>query len=133
MADNARVLDVGQCGADHAAIKDMIEQNFQAQLDPIGTIDEALEIMRHSGCDLVLVNRLLADGSDGLELIRQAKREELTIPVILVSDYADAQSAAVAAGALPGFGKAALYEDATYERLARMLPVKQIRVTTEGP
>ena len=133
MADmNARVLDVGQCDLDHANIKAMIEDNFHARVEALSSA-EALEVMRRGRCDLILVNRELADGGDGLEMIRQAKREELTTPIMLVSDYADAQSAAVASGALPAFGKAALNDDATYERLARILPVKKVRATNVGP
>jgi CheY-like chemotaxis protein len=59
----------------------------------------------------VLVNRVLdADGSSGLELIRALKAEEQLrdVPVLLVSNYEDAQAQAVQAGAVPGFGKAEL-------------------------
>ena len=58
--------------------------------------------------DLILFNRELGYGWDqpmGVDVIRQLK---LTMPhqrMMLVSNYPDAQQAAEAAGALPGFGK----------------------------
>jgi hypothetical protein len=66
------------------------------------------------------------DGSDGMELIRIAKREELTTPVMLVSNYPEAQSAAVAAGAVPGFGKASLHTAQTREHLLKFLPAHNV-------
>lgn len=125
--NTARILDVGQCGPDHHSIRSFLQENFFAEVDRADTIDEALGAMRTQHYDLVLVNRMIdSDGSDGLELIRQAKREELSVPIMLVSNYADAQSAAVAAGALPGFGKASLYQPLTHEHLTRILPVKNV-------
>ncbi len=59
--------------------------------------------------DLVLVNRVFdADGTSGVEFIGAARREKGMPPLMLVSDYADAQAAAVANGAAPGFGKSQL-------------------------
>ena len=107
---SANVLDVGQCAPDHHGIKSLIEQHFDAQVDAADGIGAALNLMRRQQYDLVLVNRVIFnDGQDGLELIRIAKREEMTTPVMLISNYSDAQSEAVAAGAVPGFGKANLH------------------------
>ena len=43
------------------------------------------------------------------------------VPVMLVSNYEDAQREAVAKGALPGFGKAALGQPHTLARLRAVL------------
>jgi hypothetical protein len=73
-----------------------------AEVVGVDTTLEALEKLRAESFDLVLVNRVYdADGSPGLELIRQVKGDE-------VSNYDDAQREAVAAGAELGFGKASL-------------------------
>ena len=72
--------------------------------------------MRSTRYDLVLVNRVLdEDGSSGLELIRALKHDPALadVPVMLVSNHADAQEAAFDLGASPGFGKASLHSDAT--------------------
>ena len=61
--------------------------------------------------DLVLINRLYdANGDEGMETLRALKADEATsnIPIMVVSNYSDAQDAAVAAGAIQGFGKSAL-------------------------
>jgi len=43
------------------------------------------------------------------------------VPVMLVSNFADAQAQAVESGALPGFGKAALNAPETLARLKEQL------------
>ncbi len=119
-----RVLDVGQCAADHYSLRRLIEGSFDAELVPAHDARVALEALRGGGFDLVLVNRLFdADGSDGLELIRAFQADEAlrATPVMLVTNYPEYQEQAVAAGAVPGFGKAALHQPETRERLARIL------------
>ena len=73
---------------------------------------------------LVMVNRKLdADYSDGLEIIRKIKADPklAATPCMLVTNYAEHQQAAVAAGAEPGFGKLAYDRPETREQLARFL------------
>ena len=58
-----------------------------------------------------LVNRVFdADSASGIDFIKQLKGEEALTqtPVMLVSNYEDAQQLAIEVGAVPGFGKAAL-------------------------
>ena len=74
--------------------------------------------------DLILINRLMdADGSPGMDILSTLKSDSATkdVPVMIVSNYADAQDAAVAAGAVKGFGKSALNADSTKEALAKYL------------
>src|SRR5437868_3100678 len=99
-----RVLSVGQCGADHSRISRTFQQAFGAEVVGVDTSLEALEKLRAEPFDLVLVNRVYdADGSPGLELIRQVKGDEALkqTPMMLVSNYDDAQREALAAGAEP--------------------------------
>jgi two-component system chemotaxis response regulator CheY len=106
-----RVLSVGQCGADHGSISRTLQRAFGAEVVAAHSPAEALRRLRAESFDLVLVNRVLdADGSSGLDLIRAVRADEGLggVPVMLVSNYEDAQEEAVAAGAAPGFGKAAL-------------------------
>jgi two-component system chemotaxis response regulator CheY len=119
-----RVLDVGQCGVDHVAIRRLIEGEFQAQVVQAHDLAGALEQLRAGSFDLVLVNRKLdADYTDGMAVLSAIKLDEkLTgVPVMLVSNYADAQAEAEAAGAAPGFGKAELGAAETRERLGKFL------------
>jgi CheY-like chemotaxis protein len=106
-----RVLSAGQCFADHSSLTRVLRGSFGAEVVSADSAKEALERLRQEKFALVLVNRVFdADGSSGLELIRAVKADEQLrdVPVMLVSNYEDAQAQAVQAGALPGFGKAAL-------------------------
>ena len=74
--------------------------------------------------DLVLINRVLDyDGASGVALVGRIKADPglAAVPVMLVSNYEDAQREAVAKGALPGFGKAALGQPHTLARLRAVL------------
>ncbi len=119
-----RVLSVGQCMADHTSITWTLRSQFQAEVRPADTLDEALEQLRNDTFDLVLVNRVFdADGTSGVDFIRRLKAEEAfrSVPVMLVSNYEDAQREAEQAGAVPGFGKAALGQPAMIGRVKAFL------------
>ena len=119
-----RVLDVGQCAPDHASIRRLVEGNFEAAVVQAHGLDDMLAHLEQEKFDLVLVNRKLdADDSDGLEIIKRIKnRPEMTeTPVMMVTNYAQHQQTAVAAGAEPGFGKQQLRDPATLAKLARFL------------
>ncbi|MEP0846882.1 MAG: response regulator [Phycisphaerae bacterium] len=121
---SARVLDVGNCDPDHGLIRGLIEGHFDAAVDRRMFVHEAIDAMHKTRYDLVLVNRqIFADQSDGLELVRRARSEpELDgVPIMMVSNYDDAQQRAVAAGAVHGFGKARLGSATTLAILERYL------------
>jgi CheY-like chemotaxis protein len=105
-----RVLSVGQCWADHSSISRTLQHHFGADVIGADSTEAALDQLSREAFDLVLVNRVFdADGTSGLQLIKQLKQEgSEQVPVMLVSNYEDAQQEAVSAGAVPGFGKAAL-------------------------
>jgi two-component system chemotaxis response regulator CheY len=115
-----RVLSVGQCAADHGSISHTLQAQFGASVESAQHADDALERLRDESFDLVLVNRIFdRDGDSGLDFIRRLKGDEALrrIPVMLVSNYHDAQTQAQAVGAVPGFGKAALGKPLLRERL----------------
>ena len=119
-----RVLDVGQCVPDHAAIRRLLESKFAVQVVQTHGMDDTLAELRRGEFALVLVNRKLdADYSDGLEIIKQIKADPklAPIPVMLVSNYPNAQQQAVAVGAEMGFGKAQLGSGETQARLQAVL------------
>ncbi len=114
------ILDVGQCGFDGPTMKRLFEEQLGASVHSASTADEARRKLASSKYDLVLVNReFAADGDSGIDLIEEFKRTGVTVPVMLVSDRPEAQEAAVKLGALPGFGKSALDDPATYDLIAR--------------
>lgn len=119
-----RVLDVGQCNFDHRRIAGVFSGRLGAEVDRAHGLDDARILMEKSRYDLVLVNRLLdVDQTPGLDVIRSLKGDAdlADVPVMLVSNFPDAQQAAVDAGAAPGFGKADLDRDEIVERLAALL------------
>ena len=119
-----RVLDVGNCVPDHAALRRMLEGRYQAEVHQTHAADDTLAALRAQSFDLVLINRKLdIDYSDGIEILRQIKEDEQLkqVPVMLVTNYPEHQEEAVRLGADYGFGKLELQKPATHERLARFL------------
>ena len=120
----SRVIDVGNCGFDHGSLSGLLRQQFQTNCDSVANGDELQRELKHGDVSLIIVNRVFdSDGGDGVALIGQLKANPDTanIPVMLLSNYADAQAKAVSHGALPGFGKSSLKSDATRELLAGVL------------
>ena len=95
-------------------------ERFDAACDAAATVDETVRALGEKAYDLVLINRMLdADGASGLDLLRRLQTHDGTrdTPMILVSNYAEAQDEAVSLGAKPGFGKDALEHSETLDRL----------------
>jgi len=119
-----RVLDVGNCVPDHAAIRSLVTTHFDADVLQAHGPEDALSQMREQKIDLVLINRKLdRDYTDGIEILRQIKADYnlAETPVMLITNYPDHQQAAVEEGAEYGFGKLELSEPETREKLARFL------------
>lgn len=121
----AQLLDVGNCDPDHSTISRMLNDRFDVSIDRVMFVNEALnKLKENSNYDLVLVNRLIfADRSPGIELIHQMQADEnlKNIPVMMVSNFEEAQQHAMEAGAVRGFGKDAIFEDGTADQLSKYL------------
>jgi two-component system, chemotaxis family, chemotaxis protein CheY len=103
-----KVVLVGHCGADSSYLRMSVSAADRAI--KVVAADDLEELHAHlkDGVDLLLLNRELGYGFDdamGVELIRSLRATHPGVKMMLVSNYADAQAAAVAAGAVPGFGK----------------------------
>jgi DNA-binding NarL/FixJ family response regulator len=103
-----KILLVGHCGPDSSFLRMAVKSaDGSAQIlaaDDSSELSKALS----DGVDLVLFNRELDYGFDerqGVELIRKMKTAYPAVKTMLVSNYPEAQAAAEAAGAVPGFGK----------------------------
>lgn len=121
---SGRVLSIGQCGFDHGNISRFLGQEFGVTVVAADDENDARDELQRSEFRLVLINRKLdLDGSDGVALLKRLQRDDLlgATPAMLVSNYADAQQAAVAAGARPGFGKAEIGDPQVTARLAEVL------------
>ena len=113
-----RILLVGHCGADSYGLRRMLAA--AAPDVAIESINDGQALERAASPQtLLLVNRVL-DGSfsthEGVALIAALAQRGDRLRMMLVSNYADAQAAAVAAGALEGFGKSEMSAPATHER-----------------
>lgn len=119
-----RILDVGNCGPDHASLMRFFTKHFDCQIAQADRADDAIEKLMADAYDLVVVNRKLdIDYTDGIEVIRRMKAEPRTaeVPVMLITNYSEHQDAAVAEGALRGFGKLELDKQESRDRVAEAL------------
>jgi len=119
-----KVLDVGQCDLDHGNITALLKANFEVDVARAHSRSEAISMAISDSFDLVLVNRLFdADGSEGMAVVSDLKTNERTadVPVMIVSNYEEAQVAAVEVGAVRGFGKSAMGSDAILDLLKSYL------------
>src|SRR4051795_10955670 len=96
-----KVLLVGHCGPDSSYLKSLVktaDRNVTiAMADDQQELRAALD---GGGIDLILFNRQLGYGFDeryGVDVIRYLSGNYPTMKMMLVSNYSDAQSAAVAA------------------------------------
>ena len=122
-----KVMSVGQCPPDHAAIKYFIEDNFDAKIIKIDSTEEALEELTKQKIDLVLVNRKLdIDYTDGSILIQKMNQAGLLAdtPIMLISNFPEYQQEAITLGAKMGFGKNDLGSSQTRDYLAGFLALK---------
>jgi hypothetical protein len=114
-----KVALVGHCGPDAFMLKTAVGRVVpDAEVVMVNDHDE---LHRQLGeFSLLLVNREL-DGRFphrmGVELIRGVSSNGDGPASMLISNFADAQQAAEEAGALPGFGKNALYDAETADRI----------------
>ncbi len=117
MSKKPTVLLVGHCRPDAFALQSAVRRALgEADIAHVNS-DKELEA-RAPGAALLLVNRAL-DGdfpdATGVELI--ARLAARGVPALLVSNFPEAQAAAEAAGARPGFGK----KDLNSERAASLI------------
>jgi CheY-like chemotaxis protein len=131
-----RILSVGQCGFDGPQIAAFLGREFGAEVLEADRAAEALDAVKRSHFDLVLVNRVGdRDGASGLDLVRAIRSNPNLerVAVMLVSNYADAQRQAVAAGAFPGFGKAELNSPKAVQAVAQALGAAASTTPADAP
>ncbi|MDZ4754009.1 MAG: hypothetical protein SGJ11_05880 [Phycisphaerae bacterium] len=109
------VVLVGHCSPDSGMLKSITARVLPGVAVVRVNDDRALEKYRRADA-LWLVNRGL-DGDfaadDGIAIIEREASKPQPPVLLLISNYADAQAAAVAAGAKGGFGKQSLYAEST--------------------
>jgi two-component system chemotaxis response regulator CheY len=125
-----KIALVGHCGPDSSYLRMTVMKaaGTGAQIlmaDDDSELKDALE----QGVDLILFNRELGYGfadKMGVDAIKRLRGTHPNLKTMLVSNYADAQAAAVANGALPGFGKREIGS-------ARVIEVLKAALTSDAP
>lgn len=87
-------------------------------------LDDSAVLHEAANGTLLLVNRAMEPGyhlSNGVDYIGYIRRTAPQARLMLVSNLAEAQTAAEAAGALPGFGKDSLMSAETAARIRSAL------------
>lgn len=117
--EDLRFAAVGHCVPDAAMLRGAVRR-VHPNASFVEVADDAgLGALRGTGA-VRLVNRAL-DGDfsaeDGLELIRRELEADPSGLFLLVSNFPEAQAAAVALGARRGFGKSQLHAPETTEAL----------------
>lgn len=103
-----KVVLVGHCGPDSSYLRMSVQRAVTDVTVQMADDDADLQKLIAGGADLLLLNRQLDYGfstDTGVDLIKQLRPKFPGVRMMLVSNYPDAQAEAVAAGALPGFGK----------------------------
>lgn len=102
------IVLVGHCGPDSSYLRMTVSAAEKGVRVISADDDESLQAAIAGGADLLLLNRVLDYGFPeemGADLVRRIKAAHPDLKMMLVSNYEEAQAQAVAAGALPGFGK----------------------------
>ena len=119
-----KLLIVGQCDFDYQRISFVLSKIFELEIYRADSFDDAIQSALEQPYALILINRIMdLDRSEGIAILHELKSIPQTenIPVMIISDYQETQDSAVAAGASPGFGKAALDTEQTFELLSNYL------------
>ena len=115
-----RVGLVGHCTPDSSHLTMAISGAIPGAKVIRVTDDAGTDKLLADGVDLLLVNRAMEHGYSeavGTDYIRKLKAKNPAVKMMLISNYADAQDAAVKEGALPGFGKNAIMAAETKKKL----------------
>ena len=117
-----RIALVGHCGVDGPRLQREIRaQIADADVVRVNTTADLRRYLQEHA-DLFLVNREpVGFTEEGIDMIRQIHTECPDARVMLVSDYPEAQEAAVQAGALKGFGKSEFGSDSLTDTVKRAL------------
>jgi hypothetical protein len=126
-----KIALVGHCGPDSSFLRIAVSKAERDVMVLSVDDDSDLKRVLDDGVDLLLLNRQLDYGFDereGVALIRRIRANYPNAKTMLVSNYPEAQAAAVAEGALPGFGKREIGTPKVNELLRNALRQEQPQV-----
>ena len=103
-----KVVLVGHCGPDTSYLRMAVTSALRGATVLAADDAQELSALLADGVDLLLFNRELGwgfDENEGVDVIRSLRARHPNVKMMLVSNFPEAQAAALSAGALPGFGK----------------------------
>lgn len=104
-----RVLSVGNCAYDQSNLQRVLKQHFRVEIDSADDAVSARKMINENDYNIVLINRVFdSNNESGIEFIKQLKKNESEIPVMLISNFDEYQQQAMAEGAVQGFGKSSI-------------------------
>ena len=115
---------VGHCGPDSSYLRMAVQSSVRDAQVVMADDESDLTRLVSQGVDLLLMNRELDWGFEsrmGVDLIKRLRADHPELKMMLVSNYAESQREAEAAGALPGFGKAEIGTPKMKQALATAL------------
>lgn len=129
-----RVVLAGHCGPDSSYLRLTVSAALPGA--KVGTVEDAAELEQaiRDGVHLVLVNRLLDYGfeqTEGVALIEDLRTRHPDVKTMLVSNYPEAQQAAIAAGAVGAFGKRELRSPRVAELLREAIKAPDASASPE--
>ena len=122
-----KIALVGHCGPDSSYLRMVVQRAGKDVQVLMADDDTDLSRVLSAGVDLILFNRELGYGftyQTGVEAIKHLRKVSPHLKTMLVSNYPDAQAAAVAEGALPGFGKREIGSPRVVELIQEALGVE---------
>ena len=130
-----KIVLVGHCGPDSSFLRMAVSAADRSL--KVLMADDAEELNQHleQGVDLLLLNRELGWGfeqTEGVEIIRQLLSRHPNVKMMLISNYADAQAQALAAGAVPGFGKREIGSPRVAQLIRRALALDAVEATSDA-
>jgi hypothetical protein len=117
-----QILIVGHCNFDGPRlVQELSEALPEAAVERVNSM-ASLRTACAGGAALLLLNREpVGFDEDSLDLVKMVCSEYPESAVMLVSDLPDAQTQAVEAGAVPGFGKSEMGSQGYINRIAGLL------------
>ena len=117
---------VGHCGPDSSFLRMAVSGAAPGAKVLMADSEKELDDVLGQSPDLLLFNRVMEVGfaeREGINLMKRVKETRPEQRVIMVSNYAETQEAAEAAGAMPGFGKRDIGSAKCKQRLAAALEI----------
>ncbi|QOV91534.1 response regulator [Humisphaera borealis] len=102
------VAFIGHCGPDSSYLRLAVSKAIPGAKIVSVDDDESMKAALEAGVDLALFNRVLDYGfaeTEGVKVIGKLARFYPSTRMMMVSNYPETQAQALAAGAVPGFGK----------------------------